>query len=72
MMKPTKYEYAPPLQIAGVARDFTTRIEISQTASGTWTGTVNITSIPLETSADVQGKLRDELMRLADQLGGSR
>lgn len=70
MMHPTKYEYAPPTQIAGVAKDFTTKIEIAQ-SSGGWTATLHITSSPLHTAGDAQSKLRQELLRLAETLGGA-
>ncbi len=68
-MHPTKYEYTPPVQIAGVAKDFTTKIEIAQ-ASGGWTASLHITSSPLSTAGDAQAKLRGELLRLVEMLGG--
>lgn len=69
-MIPTKYEYTPPVQIAGQAKDFTTKIEIAQGPGG-WTATLHITSSPLHTAGDAQSKLRGELLRLAEMLGGA-
>jgi hypothetical protein len=69
-MHPTKYEYTPSVQIAGMAKDFTTKIEIAQ-GSGGWTATLHITSSPLHTAGDAQAKLRQELLRLAESLGGA-
>ncbi|MEX2717488.1 MAG: hypothetical protein Q6370_014405 [Candidatus Sigynarchaeota archaeon] len=69
-MQPTKYEYTPPVQIAGMAKDFTSKIEIAQTAAG-WVATCHITSSPLDTSNVAQGKLREHLLRLAEELSGS-
>lgn len=68
-MNPTKYEYTPSVQIAGMAKDFTTKIEIAQ-SSGGWTATLHITSSPLHTAGEAQAKLRSELLRLAETLGG--
>lgn len=68
-MQPTKYEYTPPTQTAGMAKDFTTKIEIAQGPSG-WTATLHITSSPLHTAGDAQAKLRGELIKLAEMLGG--
>jgi len=70
MMTPTKYEYTPPVQTAGMAKDFTTKIEIAQGANG-WVATLHITSSPLHSAGDAQAKLRGELLRLAETLGGS-
>lgn len=68
-MKPTKYEYAPPVQIAGMAKDFTSKIEIAEGAGG-WTATLHITSSPLDSAPTAQGKLREYLLKLAEELGG--
>lgn len=68
-MKPTKYEYAAPVQIAGMAKDFTSKIEIAEGAGG-WTATLHVTSSPLETSGAAQSKLREHLLKLAEELGG--
>jgi len=70
-MTPTKYEYTPPVQIAGVAKDFTTKIEVAQTAGG-WTATLHITSSPLSTAGEVQSKLAQHLIRLAESLGSTK
>jgi hypothetical protein len=68
MLIPSKFEYVPATQIAGMARDFTTKIEIAQTVNG-WMALVHITSSPSATSAaEVQRKLRDELLRVAEIL----
>jgi len=68
---PTKYEYVPPVQTAGMAKDFTTKIEIAQ-GSGGWTATLHITSSPLHTAGDAQNKLAQHLIRLAESLGGAK
>jgi len=67
-MKPTKYEYAPPVQVAGMAKDFTTKVEITQTPGG-WVATVQINSSPFTGgAAEAQAKLRGELSRIAEML----
>lgn len=69
-MTPTKYEYTPPVQTAGMAKDFTTKIEVTQGPNG-WIATLHITSSPLHTAGEAQSKLRGELLRIAEMLGGS-
>lgn len=71
MMNPTKYEYTAPTQIAGQAKDFTTKIEITQ-GSGGWTANLSITSSPLHTSGDAQNKLAQHLIRIAAELGNTK
>lgn len=66
-MNPTKYEYTPPVQVAGMAKDFTTKVEIAQTPQG-WVATVQINSSPLGTVSDAQTKLRGELLKIAELL----
>lgn len=67
-MNATRYEYASPVQAAGLAKDFTSKIEISQSTGG-WTAVLHVVSVPLETAADATKKLREEMQRLIDQLG---
>jgi hypothetical protein len=71
-MKPTRYEYAPPVQIAGVAKDFTSKIEISQTPAGQWSVELRIVSGGLDTAAAATTKLREEMLRLIEHLGTSK
>jgi hypothetical protein len=66
-MNPTKYEYAAPVQVAGMAKDFTTKVEIAQTPQG-WIATVQINSSPLSNVAEAQTKLRAELLKIAELL----
>lgn len=70
-MNPTKYEYTPPVQVAGMAKDFTSKIEIAQTAGSGWTVLVHVTSNPFENAGVAAQKLRDELLRLVDHLTGA-
>lgn len=66
-MNPTRYEYVPPVQVAGMPKDFTSKMEISQSLQG-WTVTVHIVSSPLETAGVAAQKLRDEMQRLIEHL----
>ena len=71
-MKPTRYEYAPPVQIAGVAKDFTSKIEISQAPTGQWTVELRIVSGGLDSAAVATTKLREEMLRLIEHLGSPK
>jgi hypothetical protein len=68
-MNPTKYEYTPPVQISGVAKDFTSKVEIAQSANG-WIATLHISSSPFDNAGTASQRLRAELIRLAEELGG--
>ena len=67
-MQPSKYEYIPPVQIAGKAKDFTTKVEITQGPNG-WLVAVNIASSPFPESGVANLRLREYLVRLAEELG---
>ena len=70
-MNPTKYEYTPPVQVAGMAKDFTTKVEITQTPQG-WIATVQINSSPLGNVNEAQTKLRAELLKIAELMQGNK
>lgn len=69
-MNPTRYEYVPPIQVAGMAKDFTSKVEIAQSPQG-WTATVHIVSSPLESAGVAAQRLRDEMQRLIEHLTGA-
>jgi hypothetical protein len=71
MIKPTKYEYEAPTRIAGNPATSTTKLDVTQTGS-TWIATLHVTSIPCNSAGDAQTKLREELMNLITELGGSK
>lgn len=68
-MKPSKYEYVPPTQISGAARDFTTKVEIAGTPNG-WMGMIHSVTGVFPTSDEAQRKLREELLRIVAVLEG--
>lgn len=71
MMKPTRYEYEQPTQIHGASSKVNTKIDC--TASGnTWVATLHMTTVPATSSSEAQGLLREELLRVAATLGGSK
>jgi hypothetical protein len=66
-LKPTRYEYIPPVVVAGIARDFTSKVEISQ-HGGQWMAVCHVTSVPLGSSGEALTKLREELLRLIEYI----
>lgn len=70
MLKPTKFEYEAPQKINGAASDGAAiKLEIYRSGSG-WVGSLNITSLTLDTEGEVQAKIRDAIARVLPDLGG--
>jgi hypothetical protein len=69
-MKPTRYEYEAPTRIHGTPIDVNTKLEAAQ-QGGQWIAVLSMTTMPSNTAAEAQAKLREECLRIAAALGGN-
>lgn len=68
-LKPTRYEYEPPLRIHGTPIEVETKIDVVQ-QGGQWTATMTSKTIPSGSAGEAQSRLREECLRIAALLGG--